>query len=106
MIVTCRTCGQRFETQGRDSKCPHGLLDKSAEPSRSAAFDSTDRTLIRSAIDRLYTLDKDKAASFLNQSSNPAMKQLAEECAALRDSTESDVRILVEFRKKLERAGA
>jgi len=102
MIVTCRICGQRFETQGRDSKCPHGLLQKNAEPSRSAAFDTADRRLIQSAIVCLYEPDKhDEAARLLRQSSNPAMQALAEECAR---SSGSDAQF--EFRKRLERAGA
>jgi hypothetical protein len=26
MIVTCTLCGQRFETEGRASECPHTLV--------------------------------------------------------------------------------
>ena len=101
MIVTCMLCGQRFETEGRASKCPHALLQGN-EPSRSAYFDATDRGLIRAAIECLFEMDKHKeAAAILRKSSNLAMQALAEECA---QSSGMDAQF--EFRKKLERAGA
>jgi hypothetical protein len=103
MIVRCTICGQRFETEGRNSKCPHALLQKATEPSRVARFDTADRRLIQAAIDRLFEPDKHKeAASCLRQSSNPAMKLLAEECDGL---SGSDLTAQFEFRKELERAG-
>ena len=102
MIVTCTLCGQRFETEGRASKCPHALLQGTAEPSRSAYFDATDRGLIKSAVVCLYEPDKhNEAAGILRKSSNPAMQALAQECAGL-----SGMDAEFEFRKKLERAGA
>lgn len=102
MIVTCRLCGQRFETEGRASKCPHELLQGNEESSRSACFDSNDRALIKSAVVCLFESDKhNEAASILRKSSNPAMQALAEECAR---SSGMDAQF--DFRKKLERAGA
>ena len=102
MIVTCTLCEQRFETEGRASKCPHALLAGNAEPSRTAYFDATDRGLIKSAVVCLYEPDKhNEAAGILRKSSNPAMQALAQECAGL-----SGMDAEFEFRKKLERAGA
>lgn len=102
MIVTCTLCGQRFETEGRASKCPHALLQGNAEPSRSAYYDATDREIIKSAIECLYESDKhNEAASILRKSRNPAMQALAQECDEL-----SGMNAEFEFRKKLERAGA
>ena len=102
MIVTCTICGQRFETNGRASKCPHALLQGNAELSRSAYYDATDRGLIKSAIICLYESDKhNEAANILRQSNNPAMQALAEECAR---SSGTDAQF--KFRQKLERAGA
>lgn len=69
MIVRCTLCGQRFETDGRASKCPHALLQGNAETSRSARFDATDRGLIQSAVVCLYESDKhNEAASILGVS--------------------------------------
>ncbi len=102
MIVTCTLCGQRFETEGRASKCPHGLLQGTSEPSRTAYFDATDHGLIKSAVVCLYESDKhNEAAGILRKSNNPAMQALAAECAR---SSGMDAQF--EFRKKLERAGA
>jgi hypothetical protein len=105
MVVTCRLCSMRFETEGRASMCPHALLEGGGDASRGAAFDSTDRRLLQSAAMCLMELDKHhEAATILGQSGNPAMKALADECASLPDSSR-DFDAQFQFRKKLERAG-